>query len=317
MPVYIVNKPLGLSSHDVVSKSRKALQTRKVGHAGTLDPLATGVLVILAEEATKLSPFLTASTKSYLAWVSFGGSSPTLDAEGPLENIQDAGQLTLETIQEQLPAFLERTEQLPPQYSAIKQGGKKAYDVARQGDALDLPPRPVRYHTIECLGFSDSRDTLPKDIFVQALAKDFNTSAFELPEALATLPTALFYVSVQAGTYIRSFARDLGEAVGIPAHLSGLVRTQSGQFSLDTAVSLETLADASGQSMIDALDYPIIQLTNEESKRIQQGQRLSYSRFEGQAGRFGLASEDNELIAVAEIIDYKLKLLRVWNTNKG
>lgn len=315
MPVYIVDKPLGLSSHDVVAKSRKALQTRKVGHAGTLDPLATGVLVILAEEATKLSPFLTASTKSYLAWVSFGGSSPTLDAEGPLENVQDASQLTLETIQKQIPTFLDLSEQLPPQYSAIKQGGKKAYDVARQGDALDLPPRPVRYHTIECLGFSDSRDSLEKDVFVKAINKDFDISTFNLPEPLATLPTALFYISVQAGTYIRSFARDLGEAVGIPAHLSGLVRTQSGQFSLDSAVSLENLADTSGQSMIDALDYPIIQLNKEESKRIQQGQRLSYNRFEGQTGRFGLASDKNELIAVAETVDYKLKLLRVWNSS--
>jgi len=313
MPVYIVDKPLGLSSHDVVSKARKALQTR----AGTLDPLATGVLVVLAEEATKLSPFLTASTKSYLAWVSFGGSSLTLDAEGPLENKTDASHLTLENIKQHITPFLEITEQLPPQYSAIKKGGKKAYDVARKGEILDLPPRPVRYHTIECLGFASTRDDLPKEIVLSSLDRQFDTSSFDLPEPLATLPTALFYISVQAGTYIRSFARDIGEAVGIPAHLSGLVRTQSGQFSLDKAVSLDELADASGQalgqSMIEALDYPIISLDAKDSKRIQNGQRLSTNQFEGQQGRFGLASPDNKLIAVAEIVDYKLKLLRVWN----
>lgn len=313
MPVYIVDKPLGLSSHDVVSKARKALQTRKVGHAGTLDPLATGVLVVLAEEATKLSPFLTASNKAYLACVSFGGSSPTLDAEGPLENSQDASELTFETIEKNLPQFLEMTKQLPPQYSAIKKGGQKAYDVARKGESLDLPPRPVAYHTIECLGFAKTRDELPESIQVNALNKSFNLASFDLPEPLAQLPTALFYISVQAGTYIRSFARDIGEAVGIPAHLSGLVRTQSGQFSLDSAVALDELANTAGQPMIDALNYPIIQLNAEESNRIRQGQRLSYQRFEGQDGRFGLASEDNQLIAVAEIIDYKLKLLRVWN----
>jgi len=313
MPVYIVDKPLGLSSHDVVSKARKALQTRKVGHAGTLDPLATGVLVVLAEEATKLSPFLTASNKTYLAWVSFGGTSPTLDAEGPLENPQDASHLKLETIEEQIPTFLDLTEQLPPQYSAIKKGGQKAYDVARKGEALDLPPRPVRYHTIECLAFASSRDELPKEIFITELEKKIDTSSLELPEPLATLPTALFYVSVQAGTYIRSFARDIGEAIGIPAHLSGLVRTQSGQFSLEQAVTLDELANVSGQAMTEALDYPIVNLNEVDSKRIQQGQRLSTNQFDGLQGRFGLASPSNKLIAVAEIIDYKLKLLRVWN----
>jgi len=313
MPVHIVDKPLGLSSHDVVAKARKALQTRKVGHAGTLDPLATGVLVILAEEATKLSPFLTASNKAYLAWVSFGGSSPTLDAEGPLENQQDASHLTPETIEKHISTFLELKEQLPPQYSAIKKGGQKAYDVARKGDSLDLPPRPVRYHTIECLGFAKSRDELPKKIRVDALGQEYDTTAFDLPKPLAELPTALFYISVQAGTYIRSFARDIGEAVGIPAHLSGLVRTTSGQFSLESAVSLAELADSSGQAMIEAINYPIVSLNETDSKRIQNGQRLSTNQFEGRTGRFALAAPDNTLIAVAEIIDYKLKLLRVWN----
>ena len=162
MAVFIVDKPLGVTSHDVVSKTRKLLHTKRVGHAGTLDPLATGVLVILTEDATKLSPFLTESDKTYLAWVSFGASTPTLDAEGPVVERGDASHLTREEVEAALPPFLALTEQLPPQYSAIKKGGVKGYEAARKGEDLGLPPRPAGYTSIQLLGFAETRDALPQ-----------------------------------------------------------------------------------------------------------------------------------------------------------
>ena len=162
MPVFIVDKPLGLSSHDVVAKTRKALKTKKVGHAGTLDPLATGVLVILTEEATKLSAYLSDSDKHYLAWVSFGAATETLDAEGPVTDASEASSLNREDLAPALLPFLKLDEQLPPQYSAIKKGGVKGYEAARRGEQLDLPVRPAKYHQIEVLGFADSQPSLPR-----------------------------------------------------------------------------------------------------------------------------------------------------------
>jgi len=312
MPVYIVDKPLHLSSHDVVARTRKLLKTRQVGHAGTLDPLATGVLVLLVKEATKLSPFLTAADKHYLSWVSFGAGTPTLDAEGPIDKEGDASHLSAETISAALPPFLDLTEQVPPQYSAIKKGGVKGYEAARKGEVLKLETRPATYKKIEMLAFEPDRADLPTAF---SLTPEGIWKANEqglhvtLPEPLGNFPTALFYVSVGAGTYIRAFARDLGEALGVPAHLSGLVRTRSGRNGLERAVKLEKIADAEGVSAADALPYPLIKLSDEEVARVRQGQRLGLE-FEN---RVGLVSKVNELVAVAENVDGRMKLLRVWN----
>jgi tRNA pseudouridine55 synthase len=133
VPVFAVDKPLGPTSHDVVARARRLLGTRRVGHAGTLDPLATGVMVVLSEEATKLSPFLTASEKGYLAWVALGVGTPTLDAEGPVEAVADASHLDAEAVRAALRPFLELREQVPPAHSAVQQGGVRAYAAARGG----------------------------------------------------------------------------------------------------------------------------------------------------------------------------------------
>jgi tRNA pseudouridine55 synthase len=310
MAVYILDKPLNFTSHDVVAKVRKLLKTRAVGHAGTLDPLATGVLVILTEEATKLSPFLTESDKHYLAWVNFGLSTPTLDAEGPISATADASHITREMIEKALPKFLELTEQLPPQYSAIKQQGVKSYEAARKGEALDLPPRPVGYHRIELLEFKSSRHDLPT---IFALTPDGTWRAkargisFNFPPLLQDGPTALFYLTVKAGTYIRAFARDLGEALGVPAHLSSLVRTRAGKSGLEQAIELEDIVNHPGLSMTDALPYPLIQLSDVEAARIRQGQRLALD-FTGHVGLV----HNNNLIAVVENDNGRMNLLRVW-----
>ncbi len=311
MPVYLIDKPLGLTSHDVVAKTRKLLKTRAVGHAGTLDPLATGVLVVLTEEATKLSPFLTESDKHYLAWVTLGVGTPTLDAEGPISATVDASHITKDMIEAALPKFLELSEQLPPQYSAIKRAGVKGYEAARRGETLELPPRPAGYNKIELLEFQPSRNNLSTHFALtpEAIwrAKDRGIT-FNLPALLQDGPTALFYLSVKAGTYIRAFARDLGAALGVPAHLSGLVRTRAGKSGLDQAMRLEDIVNHSGLSMTDALPYPLITLSDEEVSRVRNGQRLAVI-FEARAG---LVSQDGTLVAVVENVGGKMNFLRVW-----
>lgn len=302
MPVFIVDKPLGLTSHDVVGQARKVLRTKAVGHAGTLDPLATGVLVLLTDEGTKLSPFLTASEKSYLAWVSFGAGTPTLDAEGPIDATGDAQSLTQAQIESALPPFLTLSEQLPPQYSAVKRGGIKGYEAARKGEALALEPRPAGYTRIELLGFAPSRDALHPPPLPQPLA---------LPRTLGDFPSALFSLTVQAGTYIRAFARDLGEALTVPAHLSGLVRTQSGNFGLEEAVTLEDLQGSPGLTLADALPDPLLTLSADEVAKVRQGQRLPAAGLH--EGRLGLVDDARELVAVVEVTAGRMKLLRVWH----
>lgn len=300
MPVYIVHKPLGLTSHDVVARARKVFKTRQVGHAGTLDPLATGVLVLLTHEATKLSPFLTGSDKAYLAWVSFGASTPTLDAEGPVSETGDSSHLTAAHIEAALPPFLELSEQLPPQYSAVKKGGVKGYEAARKGEALELSARPAGYRRLELLGFAPTRDALSSPV------------PTALPEPLGAFPTALLRLEVQAGTYIRAFARDLGAALGLPAHLSGLVRTRAGRFTLEESTALESLTEAEGHPLADALPYPLVELSPEEVLRVRQGQRLALGGGLESGGRVGLIDPRRNLVAVAEFQNDRMKLLRVW-----
>lgn len=312
MPVFIVDKPLGPTSHDVAARARKLLKTRRVGHAGTLDPLASGVLVLLSEEATKLSPFLTASNKHYLAWVSFGAITPTLDAEGPVTEQADASELGRDAVERALPAFLELTEQRPPAYSAVKKGGVKGYEAARKGEHLALAARPAGYSEVHLLEFAASRDHLPHAFSLTPEGRwSPNPRGLEvtLPDTLGDFPTALFYLSVAAGTYVRAFARDLGTTLGLPAHLSGLVRTRAGRLGLEEAVSIEEILSAPGLEPAAALPYPLVTLSSDEVTRVRQGQRLSVP-FEG---RVGLTTPEGELVAVAEIVNERMRLLRVWN----
>jgi tRNA pseudouridine55 synthase len=335
MGIFVVDKPLGLTSHDVVSRARKQLHTRRVGHAGTLDPLATGVLVVLSDAATKLSPFLTASHKDYLAWVSFGASTATLDAEPPVLARADASSLTSDDIQGALEPFLELRDQVPPQYSAIKKAGKRSYDAARAGEQVLLEPRPVRYFETRFLAWN-TRSALPRYLQYhpdgqqehwQVLVDDTEENAVatandnadvmtldtstHLPEPLADLPTALIWVRVQAGTYIRALARDLGDALGVPAHLSGLVRTRAGHSHLHQACAVSDLAAQTSLRARDMLSYPQQILSDEDTQRIRQGQRLPLHL----AQRTAFIDQDGHLVAVAETEpdSGRMSLLRVWH----
>jgi tRNA pseudouridine55 synthase len=300
MPAFVVDKPLGLTSHDVVARARRALGTRRVGHGGTLDPLATGVLVVLAEEATKLSPFLTGSDKAYLAWVAFGVGTPTLDAEGPVDARADAAHVDAAAVAAALPPFLELTLQAPPAYSAIKRGGVKGYEAARRGEALDLPPRPAGYREVRLLAFGALAE-LPTDGGPQGAAP--------LPPFLdPAAPAALVALTVRGGTYVRAFARDLGAALGVPAHLAGLRRTRAGAADLSAAVALDDLAGASPVDPVALLGLPVLALDADAARRVRDGRRDPAS-FDG---RVALVDAHGGLVAVADAVDGRCVPVRVW-----
>ncbi len=224
----IVDKPGGLTSHDVVAKCRKLLGTRRVGHAGTLDPMATGVLVLGVERATKLLGLLALTTKAYTATVRLGAATTTDDAEGEVLSTADASGVTDAEIASAIAALTGDIMQVPSTVSAIKIDGQRAYARARAGEQVDIPARPVTVSRFEVL----ARRGVDLDVVVDC----------------------------SSGTYVRALARDVGSALGVGAHLTALRRTRVGPFELKHAVTLEHLAAAPGVSLdIDAaiaLSFP-------------------------------------------------------------
>ena len=310
MPVYVTDKPLNLTSHDVVARARRALATRRVGHTGTLDPLATGVLVLCVKESTKLVQFMEADSKDYLAWISLGAGTPTLDAEGPVDSVADVPALGAVQIQALLDSLTGPQMQVPPQYSAIQIGGVRAYAAARAGEHIDLPARPVTLHELTLLGLYGGVQQTPRTFAPDAGGRwqiSDSGFTFALPPALGEFPTLLVWARVGSGTYIRSLARDIGAALGVPAHLSGLVRTRAGRFGLEQAVSVERLAGATGLDDLLALDLPTIAATPDLALRLRQGKRPEWTG----AGRF-LVTLEGSLVAVADGDGQTLKVVRAW-----
>jgi tRNA pseudouridine55 synthase len=320
VPVYAVCKPLHVTSHDAVASARRQLGTKKVGHAGTLDPLASGVLLILVGSGTKLSAYLTGHRKRYLAWVALGASTPTLDAEGPVLETAPASHLTADDVRDAAASFLDVTSQVPPKFSAIKRGGRAAYKDARAGDTDDdMPTRPCGYIGVTLLAFGPpgglpTRFNLQDGRVVPNAAGAFTPPR---PPDLTAGPLALVSLEVKAGTYIRSFARDLGVKLGVPAHLAGLLRTASGRVTLNDTVPLDGLADATPLQDADALHLPRVPLRAHEAARVRQGQRLPLERIvetdatlEG-GGAFMLLDETGALAAIARVLDGRLTYDRV------
>ena len=207
-----IDKPLGMTSHDVVAAVRRGLRIKKVGHAGTLDPLATGVLVVCLGSATRLSEYVMASTKRYRARVRLGAVTATYDAEGEPTPVADPSHLSQADVEAVLPRFLGAIQQLPPMYSAVKRDGRKLYELARAGETIELEPRTVTLHSLTISDWA--------------------------------LPDFTLDVTCSAGTYIRSLAHDIGQALGVGGYLVGLVRTASGAFTVENAVALDALLAA-------------------------------------------------------------------------
>ncbi len=244
--ILIVDKPGQMTSHDVVAKARRAFGTRRVGHAGTLDPMATGVLVLLLGEATKLSSVLTTDRKTYEARIQFGSSTDTLDADGKMQRRAQLspGWLDRALLDGALEAERKRRLQIPPQVSAIKVEGKRSYARSRAGEEVDLAPRDVSVHQLEVL----------------RCGEDFVDIS----------------LCVSKGYYVRSLARDVGTALEVPSHLSRLRRTHSGPFSLEEACPLPLTGDESLLTIGKAArrSLPVLQVTPEGRVRLTQGKPL-------------------------------------------
>ena len=203
----LIDKPLHWTSFDVVRKIRGMVKTKKVGHAGTLDPLATGLLIVCTGKYTKRINEYMAQEKEYTGTVTLGATTPTFDLESDPENFRDYAGVTPAALAQEVRKFTGRILQVPPIHSAIKKDGKRVYELARKGQEVKLDPRPVVIHELEVTDLS--------------------------------LPVIGFRVVCSTGTYIRSLANDLGEALGCGGYLSSLCRTRIGEFRLDQAMTME------------------------------------------------------------------------------
>lgn len=269
----IVDKPVGPTSHSVVNVVRRGTGVRKVGHAGTLDPRASGVLVLCLGAATRLSEYLSASRKGYEAVVRFGQATDTYDADGQV--VLDTGRSpSLEEIEACLGDFEGEQVQVPPAYSAIKLQGRRAYELARAGEDVELAPRQVTIHSIRITGYQ------PPDLALE--------------------------VDCSAGTYIRSLAQDLGERLGTGAHLVALRRTRSGCFGLEDAVGMADLEAAFKRGgweqyvrpAADALpELPMVRIDADALELIRNGRPLPANAAEGMARA---VDPEGNLVAILE-----------------
>ncbi len=249
--VLVVDKPVGPTSHDVVQAVRRCLGVR-TGHTGTLDPAASGVLPLVLGRASRLSRFLTAGEKEYLAWVRLGVRTDTLDLEGRILERRPVPELETRELEEVLQRFRGEIQQVPPMFSAVKMGGRRLYEVARRGETLERTPRQVRIHELV------------------VLARE--------PERLQ------LRVRCSAGTYLRTLADDLGNVLGCGAALETLRRTRSGDFTLDQAIPLDAVQQRAAQALIpiDALlpELPRLEVDSILARRVEHGNAIPFADLE-------------------------------------
>ena len=289
--VLVVDKPVGLTSHDVVQIIRRGTGIRRAGHTGTLDPRASGVLVILIGPAVRLSEYVSASDKRYQATIRLGASTDTYDAEGRTTSYPNAANvlanLTEEQFEEILQKFVGEFEQTPPAYSAVKVDGQKAYEKAREGEEVELEPRKINVYSLDLLEWAP--------------------------------PEVVIDVFCSSGTYVRSLANELGEALGVGAHLVGLRRTKSGRFTLRDAISLRRLRESfeAGdwyQHLIPAsealADWPMVELSADEVELLRHGHRV---QAEPDAPQWARAlTEQGDLVALVENIESQWQPRKVF-----
>ncbi len=272
--VLVVDKPIGMTSHDVVQVIRNGTNIRRAGHTGTLDPRASGVLVVLVGPAVRLSEYISASDKRYQAIVRLGATTDTYDEEGKV-TASSTVEITEAQFEESLKQYVGEIEQVPPPYSAVKVHGRKAYEMAREGKEVDLAPRKITVYSLELLEWAP--------------------------------PEAVIDVYCSSGTYVRSLANDLGKSLGCGAYLVGLRRTKSGRFTLRDAVPLRKLREAFEQGnwyqyLIPAAEalteWPAVELNADQVDSIRHGHRVPAE--EGSTGWARGVSEQGELVALLE-----------------
>jgi len=268
-----INKPAGMTSHDVVDQLRRLLHEKKVGHAGTLDPDATGVLPVCLGKATKIIQFLQDDEKAYEGTITLGIATDTLDASGKILSVSDSNHVDLDDVKRAFDSFVGEMDQTPPMVSAIKVQGKRLYKIARQGKTVSRTPRKIRIYDLELLDFRrsmlDTRYRIPDTRYQRP------ASSIQHPVSSIELD---FRVRCSRGTYIRALAADIGNALGCGAHLSRLVRAKSGIFELKDSIPLEEIQAAPQsafqvmRSMDDVLSsMPKIVITSPARRRFLNG----------------------------------------------
>ncbi len=282
----LVDKPRGITSFDVVAQVRRLIGVRRIGHTGTLDPMATGLLPICIGEATKLVPFLTEGNKSYEAVAKLGVTTDSGDADGKVIAEKDASHIAAVEIAGKLPRFVGAIDQIPPMHSAIRIGGKRLYELARAGQEIKRESRRVHVYSLTLLEFRNGH--------------------------------LRFSVECSKGTYVRTLATDVGEALGVGAHLTELRRTASGLFRLIEAVALDRLSPPFRLvALADALsDMATVTVNAAQAKAVRDGKSEAVANLtpsgldNGQKVR--LLLDNGNLLAVAEMQLARLKLKRVF-----
>ncbi len=287
----VVDKPSGMTSHDVVDAARRWLGTRRVGHLGTLDPQATGVLPLAIRDATKLIPFVEGGAKEYVGAIRLGARTDTLDRDGTVLERFEGALPDEAAVRAALTRFEGDILQTPPMYSAVKVQGVPLHKLARRGEQVEREPRGVRVERFALLRYEP--------------------------------PLAQIEVVCSPGTYVRSLAADVGEALGCGAYLDSLRRTRSGPFGLEQAAPFETLEQEAAAGKIaerlvpevEALGLPVLSLGDEEARRVANGSDLAVPRTrfpDGPGTRVAVQGADGRLLAVMELHpDYRLRPLRV------
>ena len=247
--ILLVDKPGGMTSHDVVARARRALGTRKIGHAGTLDPMATGLLLLGVEGATRLLTFIVGLDKTYEATIRLGVATDTDDADGEPIATTDASALTSDAIRAAIGPLTGSISQVPSTFSAIKVDGRRAYDLARAGQEVQLKARAVTVSRFDVVAERRAGRVVDLDVIVDC----------------------------SSGTYIRSLARDLGAALGVGGHLTALRRTRIGPFDLADAVGADDIADRPLRSPAEVAAAVLgrVDVTTEEARDLRHGKRLT------------------------------------------
>jgi tRNA pseudouridine55 synthase len=323
----VVDKPGGLTSHDVVARIRRLAGTRRVGHAGTLDPMATGVLVVGVEKATRLLGHLMLTDKEYLATIRLGQATDTGDAEGTVTSGHPAGHLTLAQVEAAAAALTGEIQQVPPAVSAIKVAGRRAYQLAREGAPPVLKPRPVTVWSFTVQAVRPVPDAVPGT--PGAVPGTPGRAPGAVPGTPARAPGAApgdlldldVEVRCSSGTYIRALARDMGDALGVGGHLTRLRRTRVGPYDLGAAHGLDELAERLTilpLAEAAAAAFGVLELSEEQARSLSHGGRLPGLGAQAgpvagaQAGPVAAFGPDGRLIALVQEKDGVTRPLAVF-----
>lgn len=296
--ILLIDKPVGITSHGVISKLRKKLGLKKIGHAGTLDPTATGLLIMCIGQATKISAYVTESEKKYETDFEFGKTTTTYDSEGEFVEIKDASNLSIQEIQRHIQSLLGEQKQKPPMYSAVKIAGKKLYEYARAEKEIEVPDRDVTIHSIEMTKFKNPKATLS--------------------------------IHCSKGTYVRSIVHDLGQLLGVGAYVETIRRTQSGQFKIADAAKLDDILSMSIEDIEQRIisisevlsnSFHTIQVDENDEKKLSHGiefpkYKVTPSNFEpSHMFLFVSASKKTEIAIGQWGSSDRIEIKRVLQTN--